>query len=205
MSRPTEQVPATDDLMIRTPACLAVHENGLRTLGRGGRLALLSKPCDELDDQFVTEVRFMANYLRNDGLEQWPVESRDRQTRRYALVIREVTGGAPAPLDADDQARLVVRTPPTLWVQENDYSTEYAGGRIVLVAANTTDEQREELEDLGLQGITVLVNYRRNSAMEPWPLEAADRETRRFEALVLAAAEPVAPVPDAPPPPPLAA
>lgn len=174
--------------LVQTPACLAVQENGLRMPGRGGRLALVSRPCDELDDQYVTEVRVTVNYLRNDGLEPWPLEAGERAARRFELVLGEVVDGRGPTLTKDQAARAVFKSPPTLWVQENDRATEAPGGRIVLVADTGSDALREELEDLGLQAVTVLVNYRRNAPMDAWPLEAADREARRYQAVLLDAA-----------------
>jgi hypothetical protein len=74
-----------------------------------------------------------------------------------------------------------------LRVVENDFQKDFEGGRIVLVADNSDPARPSNTpnldllsEDMKIQGITVIINYRKNAAMADWPALGGDAEPRRF-------------------------
>jgi hypothetical protein len=75
-----------------------------------------------------------------------------------------------------------------LRVIENDFPRDFEGGRIVLVADNSDPAKPSNTpnldllsEDMKIQGITVIINYRKNAAMADWPAVGSDGgEPRRF-------------------------
>lgn len=74
-----------------------------------------------------------------------------------------------------------------LRVTENDFPKAFEGGRVVLVADNSDPSKPANTpnldllsEDMKIQQITVIINYRKNAAMEDWPREGVDAADRRF-------------------------
>lgn len=75
-----------------------------------------------------------------------------------------------------------------LRVTENDIGKSFEGGRLILIADNSDPAKAPNTpnldllsEDMKIQQITVIINYRKNAAMEDWPREGAeDISTRRF-------------------------
>lgn len=74
-----------------------------------------------------------------------------------------------------------------LRVQENDFQRNFEGGRVVLVADNTDPNKPANTpdldllsEDMKIQGITIIINYRKNAAMADWPQTPEELAARRF-------------------------